>query len=337
MKKSLFMVCAAILFVVSGIYAQGGYTRVGIGYGFASGVNSSLGPTTLTSLGSQITHIGEPNETSSNIYGSLGKGLQTNIAAGYMFNPYFGLELGFMYNYGQKTIIEEFTNDTGGYDRSDSRTIQYQLRPAFTFVGGTGNIAPYARVGAIIPVGGGTYGSRESNDPSIVSPLIPLLIPEGESFVAESVARGKFTVGVDAAIGIKYRLSDRLSLNGELFYNALRVKRKSYEVTKAALVDGNRNEIDVLPALSAGGAYAYTEYKDEIDAEEFAEYQTQAQQAFLNNPPDLSGVDPRLLGFYTTLYGTKDYPAWELRNDGLFNTLGLQIGITYSFGGGGDE
>ncbi len=288
---------------------SGTYVRAALGYGFGAGVNSPLGETLETSLGAEISNIGEPNQTNSNIYGSYGKGFSATIAVGHKFNKYFGMELGASYLVGAKQTIVDISTAAGGSDISETYTRQFRIKPSLVFEAGDGKIVPFSRLGLVIPVVGASYGERESNDPALLSSLVPLLYPNAVSFSGESVAKGKFAIGFEGAIGAKYNLNDKMGITAELFYTSLRVKRKTYEVKSATLTNSDGTQEDVLELLSLAGVNQFTEYKDEINQEELAEYIATAGDA----------------------YGTEDFPAWSLREDGLFNAVGLNVGFTFQF------
>lgn len=288
------------------------HVRVDIGYGFGAGVNAPVGETTLESIGAEIANQGSVNETQANIYGSYGRGLNATVSFGHKFNDFFGAEMGVSYLLGASQTTKDFTAADGDFDKSETYTRQLRLKPALWFEAGKGKIVPFSRLGLVIPVAGASYGERDSNNPAGLSAAVPLLYPDAVAFRGESKANGKFGIGFEGGVGAKFSLSDNMALSAELFYTALRVKRKSYEVTKAILMDADGTEIDVLPLLSLGGVYQYTEYKDEINAEELARYQA-----------DINAAGGE--------YGTTEYPAWELRQDALFNAVGINIGFTYKF------
>ncbi len=290
------------------------YVRFNVGYGFGNGGSQPAGANIITSIGSNIFNQGEPDETRKNIYGSLGKGLQANLALGYKFNKYFSGEFAFVYMKGSSERVESFTYSDGRFDRSEVYTNQFQIRPGLVFeADNNSKLVPYARVSLIVPVSGGSFGERESNDPTGLADeddvVAQLILSQFEAFEAESVARGMPTLGFEGTLGIKYKVTDRLNIHAELFHNALRVKRKTYEVTRATLIAADGSETDAIPLLSIGGIYPYTEYKDEINASELAAYQAEA------------GIE----------YGTEAFPAWELREDFNFNSLGLSIGVSFNF------
>lgn len=320
MKKQNFIFTVILCFLATSLtYAQDDsgsskkfHVRVDIGYGFGAGVNSSVGETTLESLGSEITNAGSPDATQSNIYGSYGKGLNATLSFGHKFNDFFGAEMGFSYLMGSSQQTKDISTSTGVFDKSETYTRQFRLKPALIFEAGKGKIVPFSRMGLVIPVAGASYGERDSNNPAGLSAAVPLLYPNAVAFRGESKAKGKFGIGFEGGVGARFNLSDNMAVSGELFYTSLRVKRNSYEVTKAVLVDADGTETNVLELLALGGVYQHTEYKDEINATELANYQAEIDAA--------NGE-----------YGSEAYPAWSLREDALFNAIGINVGFTYRF------
>ncbi len=282
----------------------GPYVRVALGYGFGAGVGSPIGEDALTTIGAEIDNI-DTNYTQRNITGSYGKGFNATVAVGHYFNRFFGMELGATYLLGSKQDILNISTSDGRSDVAETYTRQLRIKPALVFQAGTGKIVPYSRAGLVIPVVGASYGERLATYNDLLGSF-----PLAESFEGKSVAKGRFAIGFEGAIGANYNLSDKMGINAELFYTSLRVKRKSYEVTEAKLNNTDGTEQDVINLLGLAGAYIYTEYKDEINEADY--------DAYRDSVP--AGA-----------YGSKDYPHWALSEDGIFNAVGINIGLTYKF------
>jgi opacity protein-like surface antigen len=318
-KQNLIFTVILCFFATSLINAQSDdsgkskkfHIRVDVGYGFGAGINSSVGESTLESIGSEITNQGDANENKSNIYGSYGKGLNATVSVGHKFNDFFGAEMGFSYVLGSKQTTKDFSTANGNLDKSETYTRQFRLKPALIFEAGKGKIVPFSRLGLVIPVAGASYGERDSNNPDGLSDLIQVtsIFPDAVAFRGESEAKGKFGIGFEGAVGAKFALSDNMAISAELFYTALRVKRKSYEITKAVIINSDGTEIDAVTFLAIGEIFQHTEYKDEINTAE--------KEAYIV----ASGSD----------YGSEAFPAWSLREDALFNAVGINIGFTYRF------
>jgi len=297
--KNLLLLILFTLGTTATLMAQGFYVQPGVSY---------LAPATSEVLGPKIKNALNPDtKVDGVVSGSYGTGLGLNLNLGYMLSRNFGLDLGVSYVLGSKTLIEEFT-DGDSYDRSYATNKRVTLSPAFIVDAGSETLSPYARFGLLIPVAGGTTGLRESNNPSMVSPIIPILFPTATGFEAESLAKGQFTVGFTADFGLRYQVNEKMSVSGAIGYTGLRIHRDSYEVTRAEL-DLPDGKTDVIDLLTQGGAYVYTEYFDEVDADALATHVAAAGEN----------------------YGSKEYPAWAVTQGAGFSTFNLSIGLRFSF------
>lgn len=298
MKNLLLLILFTVGTTVA-LMAQGFYVQPGI---------SLLVPATSEVLGPKNGNVLTPgSEVNGVVSGSYGSGLGLNLNLGYMLSRNFGLDLGVSYVLGSKTLVEEFT-DGDSYDRSYATNKRVTVSPAFIVDAGSETLSPFARFGILIPVAGGTKGLRESNNPVMVSQFIPLLFPTATDFEAESLAKGQFTVGFTADFGLRYQVNEKMSVSGAIGYTGLRIHRNSYEVTRAEL-DLPEGKTDVITLLTQGGAYVYTEYFDEVDAQALATHVAAAGDN----------------------YGSEEYPAWEVAQGVGFNTFNTSLGLRFSF------
>jgi len=327
---TLFIFCA--LFV----QAQGFYVQPGISY---------LSPATNEVLGPKVDNVlTSGSEVSSSLVGSYGSGIGLDLNLGYMFSRNFGIDMGIEYVLGNETLIEEFT-DGDSFDQSYATNKRLTLSPAFVVDAGSETLSPFIRFGILIPVAGQTEGFRASNNPSMISSSIPLLFPNAESFRAESIAKGQFSLGLNAAFGLRYQLNEMISILGSVGYTGLRIARQSYEVPSATLTMTDESTLDILALLSLqndGGpddVFAYEEYVDEISVTQLAEIQAQGLADYSGSVPDeiMSAIElAEFFGIgngdnvYTT-YGTKDNPGLKLRQDVSFSTLNISLGVRFSF------
>ena len=298
MKKLKLLV--TICFLVASVCtldAQGLYVRAGLGYGMG---------TTKDAFGMKIDNYGSENQSTTQLFTSLGGGLNGHLGIGYMFSPNFGIDIAGLYLLGSRVLVDEKTNGSQ-YDRSESYTRQLRVIPSLVVDAGLEKISPYARLGLVVPVAGASYGERESNAPEFVSTIIPAIRPDATGFEAKSVAKGALSIGIKTSLGINYNLNESLAIYGELAHTNLRIKRASYEVEKAELSYPSQDNEDVISLLSLGGAYAYTEYQNELSTSELEK---------------AMGEDN---------YGTKDNPALAITEDANFNAFGINIGIKFSF------
>lgn len=279
--------------------AQGFYVQPGISY-LSPATNDVVGVKADNALNSEQIVDGV-------ILGSYGSGFGLDLGLGYMFSRNFGFDLGISYVLGKETLIEEFADGDSFY-RSYATNKRLTISPAFIIDAGSETLSPFARFGLLVPVAGQTNGLGTSNEPALVSSIIPALYPTATGFEAESIAKGQFSLGFTGAVGLRYQLNEMISISGSIGYTGLRINRDTYEVSRAEL-DLPEGKEDVLALLSLGGAYPYTQYYDEVDAQELATYITD------------SGDN----------YGTKESPAWAVTEGASFSTFNISLGARFSF------
>lgn len=328
----LFTLALCLLGAANALNAQGFYIQPGVSY-LAPATNEVLGPKNVLTSGA---------ESSGSIVGSYGSGIGLDLTLGYMLSRNFGFELGSSYVLGKETMIEEFVNGES-YDRSYATNKRLTLSPGIVVDAGNETLSPFARFGVLIPVAGQTDGRRVSNDPALISALIPSLFPDATDFEATSIAKGQFSVGFNAAFGLRYQVNNMISVFGSVGYTGLRIARKSYEVPGAYLTMTDGTEVNVLSLLTLANTgapddvYAYEEYVDGFTAAEIVALQETAANAYMNNPPESTGNVTVDLFRPATYYGTKDYPALKTRQDVSFSTINISIGARFTFGGNSDE
>jgi len=291
-------ICGALFAHAQGFYVQPGVTLL------SPATNEVLGPKVENALTSG-------SEINGNLVGSYGAGIGIDLNLGYMLSRNFGIDLGVEYVFGRETLVEEFT-DGNNYDRSYATNRRITASPAFIVDAGSETLSPFARFGLLLPVGGETKGLRESDNKRLVvgDDLAPFVYLDGiNKFEAESIAKGKPTVGFTASFGLRYQLNEKISTLLSIGYTGLRIHRDSYEVTRADVTLPDDTIEDALSLLSLGQAYQYTEYFDEVDIEALTEYQ------------DMAGEN----------YGTKEFPARETNQGVSFSTLNVDLGVRFSF------
>jgi len=293
---TLFTIC--VLFVD----AQGFYVQPGISY-LSSATSEVLGPKVDNALtpGSEIV---------GTLSGSYGGGLGLDLGLGYMLSRNFGLDLGVSYVLGSQVLTEEGTQGSD-FDRSYATNRRLTLSPAFVVDAGSETLSPFARFGILLPVAGQTDGLRESdNGRLVIGNVIDLLYLDGvDKFEAESIAKGKPTLGFTASFGLRYQLNEKISILGSIGYTGLRIHRNTYEVTRAEITLPDGTVENVIPLLAVGNSYQYTEYFEEIDTEALTAHMAAADEN----------------------YGTKEFPAWETDQGVSFSTFNVSLGARFSF------
>jgi len=219
MKKNLFFIAA--LFVASSVSAQF-YAGLSAGYQVGSAKQNE---------GSKID-MTNTTYTESSLMGSYGNGMNLNLKLGYNITENLGFELGANYLLGFAQSNGEATVDITNYKKTvlvESKSSGLRLMPQLTFRLENGL---YSRAGIIVPVIGKTVTQY---DETVTTPISTSKVHK----TIESV--GSFSIGYVGAIGYAYKLSDNLSVFGEIEYIGLFIKGKTQTVT-----EWTENDKDVL-------------------------------------------------------------------------------------------
>jgi hypothetical protein len=245
MKKIFIALSIAVFFSVSGL-AQGIYIRTGGAYGFATGTSS---------IGEKLTEVviwNGSSQTSSastkSVTGSFGSGISFNLAFGYKFNENLIFELGTQYLLGREyRTFDKYQYSSNDpyypYSYVDNNTTSLSsrallLNPVLVFSAGFGKAAPYGKFGVITgspKVKGEKYGYNDG---------------DGIDSVRQEWAYTKgFSLGFTAAIGMNWKLSEKLDFYTEINYVSLTYYPGEYNLTKSVWGDGF-SVVDQLPNLS---------------------------------------------------------------------------------------
>lgn len=304
MKKILtILFVSTVGFFSSNLNAQGFYLDFNVGYGVCLPKNV---------LGQEIHNSQVNFKTTSetkNLMGSLGKGLNLQLTPGYMINNHIGIELGINYFMGGKEVMNSITTSIDNPAKGSIKAIKddnYEMRedvahsnqlrisPAlYLSTGFDEKISGYAKLGIIMPV----YGSTMVNSTEVSALNIGGKITKENKEMYTEV-NGAPSFGFKGAIGLNYRISDNLSVFGEIHALSLNIKTKSRKTTSYK-VDGVE-VIDKLPAYST-----QIEYVEELNKE--------------SNNKD-----------YNTNYDL-DRPLQDIYSKTSFSQFGIQIGVKYNF------
>jgi len=114
-------------------------------------------------------------------------------------------------------------------------------------------------------------------------------------------------------------------------YSALRLRRGTYEITKAEVTSVDTGEKEnIIALLSLGDTYELTQYYDNISQAELEAHQAAAAEAHQNGDPEYPEWLPSVFQ-PDTYYGSSEYPGWSLTEDGNFNAINFNIGVKFSF------
>lgn len=301
MKKNGIKIILLVLvgFFTQQLMAQNLYFKVNAGY------NLSVGKSFEPFTNSRSIRNADESITSSNSVvkaGSLGKGLDFGVTAGYKFNEKISFELGVSYLLGGKINTEDYSESTYSYGNDDYFNIygsetefkanMLKINPSVCFNLGSDIIDPYLRVGVLIGVGkvffsNENFSSRRED------------FQEGGAVNSTSIREhefyGSIAFGYNAGIGAIFKLNDNLSLYGELNFTSM-----SYSPTKGKVTRYEQDGEDQLSELPT--SQKEIEFKDEIS---------------YNSSYD-EDVD-------------EDKAGESLKVSFPFSTVGLQVGVIYAF------
>ncbi len=278
--KKLFL--AVALCVATGLVsAQGFYVKAGAGYSFGAGKSSF--------------YLERDGDTYSDKPISLGKGINTCLGAGYMFNKYIGAELAFNYAIGlENTFTSKYTYS--GYDggiapvdvnvnsETKIKNSGLGLMPALKFVAPMGDkLSLYSRFGLVIPVTEKTIITYDETQTSTLRTETSFRKTEVTSF---------FKLGAAAAMGVSCALTDKLDLFAEV--NGV---WSSFQFKKSTVVKATENGQDILPNM--------TTYQKETEYNKEHNYVTD------NNEPNK--------------------PSQQLSDTFPASNIGLTIGVAFKF------
>lgn len=266
MKKIILSLGAFLLGL--GASAQGPYASLQFGY--AMGSSKEV-------IGSNYSMSGSTS-TTTNVYGTYGAGIPITLGLGYNVNDNIGLDLGINYFMGSEQTVSEVSYT--GYS-SITKVSGYQIRliPSVVVSSGFSNdFNMYAKAGLMMPVSGVTNFNMVEDMGGIET------ITEGEN-------HGQFSIGFTGALGANYKLSDNLSLFGELQGINLRVKSGTRTITRYEVGGTDYTSNMTTSQLE-------TEYVDEVSSDD----NTDANS-----------------------------PTKALASTANYNSLGLNIGVRFNF------
>jgi len=216
MKKRILFLAAATL-LSSGVSAQ---LQFGLKAGYAM-------PAASTVLGYSVNG----NQTTT-IYGTFGQGIPISLELGYFFTDNIGIQLDATYLMG--TDVTNNENVTSGMSYSHvTKTTQIRVTPSLVL---RTDLGLYSRIGAVLPLTGNTTATIDNANGGGVGIASNQVV----------VAKGKFGLGFNAALGYQLNLGDKLGIFGEIEYIGLSVKRASTELTVFTI-----GGTDILPSLTA--------------------------------------------------------------------------------------
>lgn len=238
MKKLLPITTIFLLFLSTNMIAQSWYVRAGGGYSgeFAKTEFNNTDPNGITGIeqSTKVTVNDDGTATIESLNGTVGAGYKFFVTGGYMFNDYFGAEMGLNYFKGDDTTVGQLTTSS-----VQSKATTYiegvDLNPGIYLTPKFSKLNPYLRAGFLLTVGGTLTIDTEVLQIDGGGDGTDILVN------AESEVKSKFSVGYTGAFGVTYPIGDKLSLFGEWEFKSFTIKSKSAEIKKyttVAVTDG---------------------------------------------------------------------------------------------------
>lgn len=237
MMKKTILSTLLIAFISVTSFAQGIYIRSGSGYGL---------PISTTQIGENDLHKvvyngNDISDTSSKevVSASYGAGANFNVAVGYKFNENLILDLNMIYLAGTK--FETFNRET--YEDISYSSIDEQINttysrglfinPSVIFSAGFGKGAPYARFGILVA------------SPKIIRDEHSYSNSDGERINdVRWEYSGGVSMGYQTAIGMNWRITDRLD-----FYTETSFVSMTFYAKKGVMTENILDGVDYLDQL----------------------------------------------------------------------------------------
>jgi len=275
------LVLFAISLFASNVFSQGMYVRLNAGYGMGASSQNLEDFSNYTRA--YRSSNGSYDYTYEQVDISLGKGLNLGGALGYMFSSNFGAELGVSYLLGGKSTATETYNGSSSsdiYEYSISAKM-FRINPSIILTTGSEGLSPYAKFGVIVGMGSiqMEYEYTDTED--------------GDVSIEKLKLDGGIALGLSAALGVNYKLSESMSLFGEI-----NMVNMSYAPTKGEVTEATYNGANELPD--------YTTNEKLTDFVDSYSYNSQDNQS--ENEPDK-----------------------ELKQKMPFGSFGLNLGLHIKF------
>lgn len=240
MKKIItYTVAVIIVLFYNNLFGQMLSIKLGGGYNWG----------TASFQQSSSTQINNNSYTYENVNVSLGRGTNIMLSTLYMFNKYWGTELGINYLAGANTTVSRKTFYEPENDNHSSTMLS--IIPAITFTPGFKKINPYVKFGLII--GSGTYQTKEDWVGSF-----------GKANMTK-LYNGSYALGFNADFGVTCIFYKNMSIFLELNSTNL-----SYAPTKSEIIEYKLDGVDNLSKVD--NIVKFTEYVDSYIIDSKAPY-----------------------------------------------------------------
>ncbi len=274
LSLTLFSVCS-----LANVFSQGFFTEISGGYSYM------LAPQEIGTNESTIDTDTENKEEYESVKGSYGQGTNFGLKLGYMINSNFGFDLNTSYLISSKFESSDsykYTYDwgenvEGSTDRLDQAKM-LRFNPSFIMSMGNEKISPFTKIGVVFGI-----GSVEQNFESSGSDGV---------YKYTRLLNGGLSIGASAEIGLKLKLTEKLSFVGAVNFLAMNYAPKKGEYTSVTY-----NGMDMLDLL-----------------------QTSDKEVEFVDGYSVSNSDP----------DNSNQPSKELKMYMPFSSVGLNVGIRFS-------
>ena len=232
---------ASALLIVMGASAQGFYIRAGLGYAVPQ-ASQTMYDTPIPYNGFPTGISGSRNNTSSTTYtynikgASFSAGLQSSIGIGYMFSRHVGMQLDALIGLSAKKYTfndENFNLGTSASPLPGTISTVQQCKtpvflvPALVLQSGGDKVNLYSRFGIALP-----FNTKVTQDQVLSNnPGTGLIQVDDYTWQIKS----SFSLGFTAAVGVKYKISDVISVWGELSLLSMSVYTKEQDLKSIAV------------------------------------------------------------------------------------------------------
>lgn len=280
MKKKILSLTLFGACGIANVFSQGFFTELSGGYSFM------LAPQEIGTNESFLLTDSEIKEEYESIKGSYGQGMNFGLKLGYMINSNFGFDLNTSYLISSKfeSSYSEKYNSTwmGNYEESRDRLVQAKMlrfNPSFIMAMGNEKIAPFTKIGVVFGIGSAEQNVEYNNS-------------DGDVNKYTTVVNGGLSIGASAEIGLKLKLTEKLSFVGAVNFLAMNYAPKKGEYT--AYTENGVNVLDLM--------------------------ETSEREVEFVDGYSISSSDP----------DNSNQPSKELKMYLPFSSIGLNIGIRFS-------
>jgi hypothetical protein len=253
----------------------------------------------------------------SNLYAAYGRGAHIDFSFGYMFNPYFGVQLDGAYLWGATVTAnqlydaaEPLGNSTSIVTRTHSNGLSVNPSLVFRAAKAGAKFAPYARVGLALPIAGAIYHTLDISAPN--SPLGAGGPVEAEIGVK---TEANVSLGFQGAAGVSYTPFPLMTFWGEVNGQYLFVRAKQSTLTEYNLTTQGKTS-NLLPSLSTYSKV--TNFVDQLNvnsnAEDFGKQRATSNMTLSGTPG----------------YVNENAGHDELRQVANLGAFGFTVGVTFN-------